>query len=186
MKKTRKVGIVILLLVAMSIAAYAITSLFTSKSIKSKLTKKTIFEFNLEADIENTEIGPGDSFAVNPTVTNDGTEEMYAFVKIDSAEANGSMIYAINNADDWDVVEETSDSVVYAYTDGNGEMYRLAPGEVTTNVTDEITMKDISNAEYAAIDDINVEITGCVIGTEGVSSSPETAWKECKEVGGID
>ena len=43
----------------------------------------------------------------------------------------------------------------------------------------------LSNAEYAAIDDINITITGYAIGTEGVSTNPTDAWNECKSIGNI-
>lgn len=46
-------------------------------------------------------------------------------------------------------------------------------------------MKSITNAEYAAIDDINITITGHAVGTEGMSTNLADAWSECKTIGGI-
>lgn len=48
-----------------------------------------------------------------------------------------------------------------------------------------MTMKSITNAEYSAIDDINITITGYAMGTEGMSSIPTDAWNECKTIGNI-
>ena len=48
-----------------------------------------------------------------------------------------------------------------------------------------MTMRSISNAEYAVIDDINITITGYAIGTEDVSTNPKDAWNECKEIGNL-
>lgn len=48
-----------------------------------------------------------------------------------------------------------------------------------------MTMQLISNAEYAAIDDINFTITGYAIGTEDVSTNPAEAWEQCKLIGNI-
>ena len=48
-----------------------------------------------------------------------------------------------------------------------------------------MTMQLISNAEYAAIDDINFTITGYAIGTEDISSNPTESWNQCMEIGNI-
>ena len=81
------------------------------------------------------------------------------------------------------VVCEDSGKVVYAY--GDTEMTVLCPGESTSALTNQMTMRSISIAEYAAIDDINVTITGYAIGIEGVSTNPTDAWNECKAIGNI-
>ena len=52
---------------------------------------------------------------------------------------------------------ENREDGVYAY--GSEEMTTLAPGEGTTALTEQMTMKSITNAEYAGIDDINITIT---------------------------
>ena len=73
--------------------------------------------------------------------------------------------------------------VVYAY--GDTEMTVLSPGDSTNALTNQMTMQSISNAEYAAIDDINITITGYAIGTDGVVSIPADAWEQCKSIGNI-
>ena len=72
-------------------------------------------------------------------------------------------------------------TVVYAYGNIN-EMTTLAPGDSTTALTSQMTMKTISNAEYAGIDDINITITGYAIGTEDVSMIPTETWNVCKAI----
>ena len=42
----------------------------------------------------------------------------------------------------------------------------LTPGESTTALTEQMTMRSITNAEYAGIDDINITLTGYAIGVE--------------------
>lgn len=69
-------------------------------------------------------------------------------------------------------------SVVYAY--GGDEMYMLHPGETTTALTEQMTMREKCNSEYAVIDDINFIITGYAISTEDISLIPEEAWEQCK------
>ena len=75
-KKAGKIGIACGILLGTTIIAYAITSLFFTKSERSKLSKKTIFQFDLSTDMSATEVGPGGSFDVKPVVYNNATEEM--------------------------------------------------------------------------------------------------------------
>lgn len=174
-------------------AAYAITSLFVSQSVTSHLSKKQIFQIVLDDNIGNSEVGPGDSFPVSPVVFNDATEEMYVFVHIQMPAYSGtpqqqpedSLLYTFIAGADWTLVESDHESVVYAYTYGNDGMIALQPGESTSALTNQMTMRSISNAEYAAIDDINIKITCYAIGTESVSTYPSDAWNECKSIGNV-
>ena len=83
----------------------------------------------------------------------------------------------------WTQVESSSGTVVYAY--GSDEMSVLTPGESTSVLTNEMTMRSITNAEYADIDDINITIIGYAVGTDGLSVFPEQSWNQCKLIGNI-
>lgn len=74
---------------------------------------------------------------------------------------------------------------MYAYADEDG-ITTLAPGETTSALTTQITMKDISRAEFVHLENISMKITGYAIGTEGVGSSPQEAWEVCKSIGNIE
>ena len=173
------------------IVAYAIMNLFYTSSETSNFSKKTVFQFDLSTDMSSGEIGSGDGFPVRPVIFNDATEEMYVFVEIimpeytDSSvpDSGDSLLYTFDANEDWTLVENGSGTVVYAY--GNTEMTVLSPGDSTSTLTNQMTMQSIPNAEYAAIDDINITITGYAIGTEGVSTNPTDAWNECKAIGNI-
>lgn len=163
---------------ASAIMTYAVTTLFFSESQTSDFSKKQIFQFDFDTGLSNAEIGPGDSFAVNPVIYNDATEEMYEFIQIDMPSTEKGLLYSFEADSEWCIVSEDDESVVYAY--GGDEMYMLHPGETTTILTEQMTMREISNAEYAVIDDINFTITGYAIGTEDISLIPEEAWEQCK------
>ena len=64
-------------------------------------------------------------------------------------------------------------------------MTALQPGESTSALTEQMTMDEVSNAEYAAIDDINITITDYAIGTEDMSTNPTESWNQCMEIGNI-
>lgn len=165
------------------IAAYAITNLFFTQGTTTGFTKKVVFQFDLDVGMSTGAVGPGDSVSVNPVVTNSATEEMYVFVKIQMPEWDGSSLYTYRVDEAWTLVESEGGAVVYAYADP--EMIILSPGDSTVPLTNQMNMRSISNAEYAAIDDINITITGYAVGIEEVSTNPAEAWNECKAIGNI-
>ena len=165
------------------VVAYAITSLFFTKSQISEFSKKQIFQFDLDTGLGSGEVGPGDSFFVSPKIFNDATEEMYVFIQVDMPETANGTLYSFDADDEWSVLSEDGGTAVYAY--GTAEMTALQPGESTSALTEQMTMDEISNAEYAAIDDINITVIGYAMGTEDMSTNPVDAWNECKTIGNI-
>ena len=182
-KKAVGTGVACGIFLGATIIAYAITSLFFTKFETSKLSKKTVFQFDLSTDMAATKVGPGDSFDVKPVIYNDATEEMYVFIQVDMPTTADGTLYSFDVDDEWCVVSEDDGTVVYAY--GSTEMTILAPGDSTSALTNQMNMKSISNAEYAVIDDINITITGYAMGTEDMSTNPVDAWNECKTIGDI-
>lgn len=73
--------------------------------------------------------------------------------------------------------------IIYAYS--GSEMTALKPGDSTSALTERMNKHEISYAEYACIDDINITITGYAMGTEDTSTNPTDAWNECKAIGNI-
>ena len=176
-------GLWIGIFIATVIVAYAITSLYFTKSQTSDFSKKQIFQFDLDTGLGSGEVGPGDSFSVSPVISNDATEEMYVFIQVDMPATDDGALYSFEADDEWCFLGEDEGTAVYAY--GNAEMTVLYPGDRTSALTNEMTMKSISNAEYAGIDDINFTITGYAMGTEDMSTIPDEAWSQCKEIGNI-
>ena len=182
-KKALRAGVACGILLGTTIIVYAITSLFFTNSETSKLSKKTVFQFDLTTDMAETEVGPGDSFSVRPVIFNDATEEMYVFIQVDMPTTVDGALYSFNVDDEWIPVSDENGTMIYAYA--SSEMTALQPGESTSALTEQMTMHPISNAEYAAGDDINITITGYAIGTEDVSANPTEAWNQCKLIGNI-
>ena len=183
-KKAIKFGSFIGALLGMTVIAYAVTQFFTSKTVTSNLTKKTVFEINLNDGLQAGQVGPGESFTVSPSVTNDATEDMYVFIKVEAPDYIADCLYTYTVDENWTLVEDNAGTKVYAYASDNA-IITLSPGDTTTTLTEQMTMRSITNAEYAAYTDINVTITGYAIGTDGVSTDPATAWSDCKVIGGL-
>ena len=182
-KKIITIGLWTGIFMATMIVACAITNLFFTKSHTSEFSKKKIFQFDLNTGMNGGEVGPGDSFPVSPVIFNDATEEMYVFIQVDMVTTADGVLYLFDVDDEWTPVENSNGTVVYAY--GNNEMTVLSPDESTSALTSQMTMQSISNTEYAAVDDINITITGYAIGIDDVSTNPTDAWNECKTIGNI-
>ena len=180
MKKYVKAGLAVGMFFASAIVAYAVASLFFTRNETSDFSKKTIFQFNLSTGLTSAEIGPGDSFSTSPLIYNDATKDMYVFIRVEMPKVEDAGVYEFDVADSWLEPEDG----VYAYATET-QMTTLAPGESTTALTEQMTMKSITNAEYAGIDDINITITGYAIGTEDVATNPQEAWTYCKVLAGI-
>lgn len=183
-KKAVRTGVTFGIFLGTTIVVYAITSLFFTNSETSKLSKKTVFQFDLTTDMTATDVGPGDSFYVKPVVYNDATEEMYVFIQVDMPITADGALYTFDIDDEWISVDDHDGTIIYAYASPE-EMAALQPGDSTSALTEQMTMSEISNADYAAIEDINITITGYAIGTEDVSANPAEAWNQCKLIGNI-
>ena len=178
--KVAKAGMAVGIFLGVAIVTYAIMNLFVSKSVTTSFTKKQIFRVDFNTGLNGGEVGPGDSFSVNPVIYNDATEDMFVFIRVDMPFVDGSPLYTFEVDRDWTQVESDGGVVVYAYTAGSEGMTALTPGESTTALTEQMTMRSITNAEYAGIDDINITLTGYAIGVEDVPTVPEEAWEHCK------
>lgn len=58
-RKAFRAGVACGILLGTTIIAYAITALFFTKSETSKLSKKTVAQFDLTTDMSSGEVGPG-------------------------------------------------------------------------------------------------------------------------------
>lgn len=119
-----------------------------------------VIQFGLSADMSGCEVGPRDCFSVNLFIYNDATEDMYVFIEIEMPLVWTSPLYSFIPSDDWCLVESDGGVVVYA---------------CATALTEQMTIRQITNAEYVGIDDINITLTGFAIGAEGVHTVPVEA-----------
>ena len=180
-KKKLAVTIFIVLFLSVFVVG-AITEFFASKSVTVTVTKKKYFRFDFELALDNAELGPGDSVAVNPIVKSDSTEEMYVFMKVTNPSVNNVPLYTYDVDDSWIVVDDSmTNAIVYAYASSDS-MAPLSPGEETNCLTNKMTMRDISIPEYASIDNIDFTFEVFAVGTEGIDMNPTDAWAEAKQL----
>lgn len=181
-KKKLAVTIFIVLFLSVFVVG-AITEFFLSKSVTVTVTKKKYFRFDFELALDNAELGPGDSVAVDPKVKSDSTEEMYVFMKVTNPSVNNVPLYTYDVDDSWIVVDDSmTNAIVYAYASSDDSMAPLSPGEETNCLTNKMTMRDISIPEYASIDNVDFTFEVFAVGTEGIDMNPTDAWAEAKQL----
>lgn len=64
-RKVFRFAVILGLLFGTTVIIFALTSLFYTQSIKTNLNKKTVFQFNLNTELQDLEVGPGDSLVLN-------------------------------------------------------------------------------------------------------------------------
>lgn len=94
---------------------------------------------------------------MSPVIYNDATEEMYVFLEIQmpdytsdntDSSLSDSLLYPYDVNEEWTLVESSergNGTVVYAY--GSANMTALQPGESTSALTEQMTMRSITSAE---------------------------------------
>ena len=177
-KRFATILITLAILMTTGVVAYAITTLFfKGETQTSDYSKKTYFEFAGDGFFtESGVVGPGESMSINPVITSEATVDMYVFIRVEMPGYNDAGLYNINLSSDWSFVEGSSTDdryiAVYRYD------YALTPGASASALADKLTMVDMSMADYAGLDDINVIMTGYACGTE--NENLETAWDSIK------
>ena len=178
MKRSTAVIITLLLLAMTTVVAYAVTTLFfKGETQTSDYSKKTYFEFDGSSFFTASgEVGPGESMGIDPVITSNATVDMYVFIRVEMPGYNGGGLYELNTDSSWECIESGANGdkwfSVYRYNDV------VAPGASTTALGSSLTMVNMSMADYAGLDDINVTMTGYACGAEG--ETIDTAWESIK------
>ena len=185
MKKSPKtIAISIGVFFGLIFAAYAITSHFyRSDGERSNIGHGTIFKFEMiNVFTEGGEILPGESKSINPVITSGATEDMYCFIRVVMPLApDGTALYSLNIDGGWSL--ENSGAVNGQWV----EVYRygeaLTPGASTTPLATQMTMVDMSLAEFVSLGDLNVEMTGYSCGTDDTDITE--AWSAISQYYGV-
>ena len=175
--KIKAIAISIGIFLGITLVACAATAIYFS-------TPTIISDWEKPGDIsltdvfpEGGEIGPGESKSINLVITSGATLDMYAFIRVVMPRFSSSGLYSLNVADGWSIeesgVKDGKFVTVYRYGD------IVAPGEQTTPLATQITMKDIGEEEYAGLGDINVEVGGYACSTEDMDI--DDVWGAIKE-----
>lgn len=175
--------ITLALLMTTTVVAYALVTYITTKTQTSSFIKKEYFEmFGSEIFVKSSEVGPGDTVSINPTITSESFVDMFAFIRVEIPMYDGGGLYDLTVNDGWRLVESGESNgtrvEVYRYDDV------LTPDQSTTVLADKLTMKNMTLAEFAEISDVNVSMTGFACRVSDVAGIDE-AWDYIKSEAGM-
>ena len=138
----------ILLIGAISVIAYAAINYFFHLNFTVDNTRGVkIGGAWTGENVSGTEVLPGSSFTLTQTITNESTEDVYVFVRIDT-EGNA---YRISEVDEsWTVVKEADGVILLAYG-STSAMVEIGP-DVEIEFGGLLTL-DVSNKEFSELND---------------------------------
>lgn len=154
----------------------SVTNPFTVGNVKITVTEEH-FDKTTATDITPNKVIPKD-----PVVTNTGVNDVYAFVSVkvpkanvETANADGTLNAAKNQDlftykvnDNWKLIK-TNDAddhteYIYAYSDANGTLKKLAKSEKTNAVFDNVKFINIVDEQQSGVN-LNIDVDGIGIQT---------------------
>ena len=154
----------------------SVTNPFTVGNVKITVTEDH-FDKTTAKDITPNKVIPKD-----PVVTNTGVNDVYAFVSVkvpkanvETANADGSLNAAKNQDlftykvnDNWKLIK-TNDAddhteYIYAYSDADGSLKKLAKSEKTNAVFDNVKFINIVDEQQSGVN-LNIDVDGIGIQT---------------------
>lgn len=120
---------------------------------------------------------PGSTVALSPVLTNEGSVNATAIIRLIIPVVNNSPAYEYTIGSGWTGIESDPDSGVYVYGYGsNGELNEIAPGDSTDPLTGSFTMKSsITGAEFNAMGSIDISVDGYLVDSEA-GTDPVSVW----------
>ena len=182
-KRLTTILITLALLMTTTVVAYALVTYITTMTQTSSFTKKEYFEMSgSEIFSASSEVGPGETVSINPTITSMSSVDMYVFIRVEMPRYNDTGLYDLNVDTGWSMVESGESNGTWI------EVYRydseLKPDQSTTVLANKLTMVNMTLAEFAEISDIDVSMTGYACRTADVAGIDE-AWDYIKSEAGM-
>ena len=182
-KRLTTILIALALLMTTTVVAYALVTYITTMTQTSSFTKKEYFEMSgSEIFSASSEVGPGETASINPTITSMSSVDMYVFIKVEMPGYNGDGLYELNVDTGWSMVESGESNGTWV------EVYRydteLKPDQSTTVLANKLTMVNMTLAEFAEIEEIDVSMTGFACRVADVAGI-DGAWDYIKSEAGM-
>ena len=134
---------------------------------------------------EATNIAPNTTVAKAPTITNDGKNAAYVFIKVQVPVANVTVngtkanqeIFTLGTKDSaWTEVSHTEATGTYVFAYGTSTtMTSLAKNAITTAVFPDVTLKNLDNPSELGETAPNITVTAYGIQTTDLSASTPSA-----------
>lgn len=162
LRRTSQVAIVMILIAAVGVVAYAASVLFNTAHSTTSLSKDKYIEVSLAGAEASGFVRPGSTVALSPVMTNNGDVNTTAVVRLTVPLVNGSSAYDYEVNSGWSLIESDPTAGIYVYGYGSdSELNELSPGSSTDPLTESFTMKSsITGAEFNAMGSIDISVNG--------------------------
>lgn len=182
-KRLTTLLLTLLILMTTTVVAYALVTYITTMTQTSSFTKKEYFKMSgSEIFYASSEVGPGETVSINPTITSESSVDMYVFIRVEMPMYNEAGLYELSLNSEWSLLDReiVGDKCIEVYHYNTA----LPPGASTTPLANSLTMVNIGMADYAVINDINVSMTGFACRVSDVVDIDD-AWDYIKSVAGM-
>ncbi len=181
LKRSTQLLIITTILITAGVVAYAAFSTFViSPETPGGITDVPFVEVELNVSGFTGPVTPGDAITGSVSITNSGNGRGMGYVRfkypvISSSSSTPGMAgsaYSWTLNDGWTAVEEGVGYTVYGYSTA------LDGDEESSSPFDVIVMKEISNAEYKALDgNVNVSFVGYMADCNTYGDDPQVVWE---------
>ena len=171
LRRTSQISLIVALLAAVGVVAYAASVLFNTAHSTTSLSKDRYIEVSLSGASASGSVRPGSTVALSPVLTNNGDINCTALVKLTVPVVNGSSAYDYEVSSSWTLVDADPEAGVYVYGYGSeGELNEISPGSSTDPLTSAFMMKgSITGAEFNALGSVDISIDGYLVDSEAGS-----------------
>ena len=177
LRRTSRISLVIALIAAVGIVAYAASVLFNTAHSTTSLSKDRYIEVSLSGAEASGSVRPGSTVALSPVLTNQGDINTTALMRVTVPVVSGSSAYDYEVSSSWSLVDADPTAGVFVYGYGSeGELNELSPGDSTDPLTSAFTMKgSITGAEFNAMGSIDISVDGYLVEADA-GNDPVSVW----------
>lgn len=122
-------------------------------------------------------IKPGGTMSIALVVSNNGDTDSYAFIEIVMPSyGSGTPAYSFTADSGWTLVEDNGADQVWGYGAADS-LTVLSPMSSTSALTEGLVMNNMNGAEFQALGDVNVSVTGYLIQSTA-GTDPADVWSK--------
>lgn len=182
LRRTSRVILIVAVIASVALVAYAASVLFNTAHQSTNLSKERYITVQLSGAEATGTIKHGDPVALSPVLTNNGSVNATAIIRVSMPTVNGSPAHEYTLGSGWTEIESDPTAGEYVYGYGTSdELSIVAPGGSTDPLVENgFTMRsDITGAEFNGMSDVDINMTGYMIDASEDSEAgtdPGTVW----------
>ncbi len=175
-----RIAIITVLVMGLGVGAYAAVNSLVWDSAHENIApvKDNYVTVIISGTSAGGSIRPGGSLSLAPTITNNGSVDASAFIKVVMPAVSSAAAYEFSASSDWTKVDESVDgstaTQIWAY--GGDELTTVETDGSTSSLTSSFTMKSgITGSQFKDMSSVDIDIYGYLV-DKTAGTDPETVW----------